>query len=105
MSAGWSIDTMEDDGGEADRRGLAKVLSVPSTAMGSSPATSGFFTSPEKGNQRLFVESLNPSKGTSQNCWIPNKMVHCGKIVGFLWRIVKEGGIAWLLLLETGTSR
>lgn len=82
---------MEDDGGEADRRGLAKVLSVPSTAMGSSPATSGFFASPEKGNQRLFVESLNPSKGMSQNCWIPNKMVQCGKIVGISVENCKGG--------------
>lgn len=91
LSAGWSTDAIEDDGGGADRRGLAKVLSAPSTAMGSSPATSGFFSLPEKGIQRLFVESLRPSKVMSQNCWISNKMVHCGKIVGISVENCKGG--------------
>lgn len=75
--AGWSSDAEEPDG-----RGTVRAISVPSTTMGSSPATSGFFTSLEKGSQRLFVESLDVPKGMSQNQWISHKMVHCGQIVG-----------------------
>lgn len=65
LSAGWSSDAREGD--ERKRVKEAKVVSVPSKAMGSSPATSGFFTSPEKGSQRLFLESISPAYGMSPN--------------------------------------
>lgn len=76
--AGWSSDDIEDEG-----MGPTKVISAPSTIVGSSPATSGFFFySPKKGSHCLFLESLNPTKGMPQNQWISNKMVHCGQIGG-----------------------
>lgn len=65
LSAGWSSDAREGDGRKRVKE--AKVVSVPSKAMGSSPATSGFFTSPEKGSQRLFLESISPAYSMSPN--------------------------------------
>lgn len=78
------------------------MINVPSTSMGSSLATSGFFTSPEKRKPALVRrESGPPLKVCLRTNGFLIKWCTVDKLLGYLWKTVSEVGTVWWLLPRT----